>query len=73
MGARDVEIIEILDHWPSQDHHYYKVRSEDHCVYILRHDSPAQRWEVTMFERRNHEEDQDEEEHVFRHTFRGQV
>jgi hypothetical protein len=26
-----------------------------------------------MFERRNHEEDQDEEEHVFRHTFRGQV
>lgn len=71
MGGRSIEVIELIDYWPSQDHHYYKVRSEDECVFILRYDIIAEIWEVTMFERRDYQGNN--EAQVFHHNFRGKV
>jgi hypothetical protein len=49
-GARTVEILEILDRWLAPDHRYFKVRGDDGATYIIRHDTQAQRWEMTMFD-----------------------
>lgn len=69
---RSVEVIEIIDYWNSQEHRYYKVRSEDDCVYILRQEPNQILWEVTMFERREFSQDGSEQQ-VFHHNFRGKV
>lgn len=52
IGERPVEIAEILDRWLAPDHRYFKVRGDDGGTYILRHDTRADRWELTMFESR---------------------
>jgi hypothetical protein len=51
IGARRVEVVEIVDRWLAPDHRYFKVRGVDDGIYILRHDITADRWELTMFER----------------------
>lgn len=52
LGERAVEVKEILDRWISPEHRYFKVRGDDAGTYILRHDTGADRWELTLFERR---------------------
>ncbi len=44
-------IDEILDAWLSPDHRYFKVRGDDGDIYIIRHDSLADIWDLTMFKR----------------------
>lgn len=51
LGERVVEVREIIDRWLGQDHRYFKVRGDDNATYILRHDSGADIWELTMFDR----------------------
>jgi hypothetical protein len=51
LGERRVEVVEIVDRWLSPDHRYFKVRADDTGTYILRHDTAADRWELTLFER----------------------
>jgi hypothetical protein len=48
---RRVVITEILDRWLSPDHRYFKVRGDDICVYILRHDEATDQWEMTVIKR----------------------
>ncbi len=50
MGERVVEVDEVLDAWLAPDHRYFKVRGDDDAVYILRHDTEQQCWELTMFD-----------------------
>ena len=50
LGDRKIETVEIIDRWVGQDHRYFKVKGDDGAVYILRHDIPADRWELTMFD-----------------------
>ena len=50
MGERTVEVQEVLDAWLAPRHRYFRLRVEDGGVYILRHDSAQDRWEVTLFE-----------------------
>jgi hypothetical protein len=50
-GERAVEVKEVVDRWLGPDHRYFKVRGDDGSVYILRHDAPEDRWELTMFAR----------------------
>ena len=49
--ARMIEIVEIIDAWLAPDHRYFKVRGDNGACYILRHDVPAARWELTMYDR----------------------
>ena len=52
LGERSVAVTEILDRWLSPDHRYFKVRGDDGGSYILRHDTLADRWELTLFDSR---------------------
>jgi len=51
IGGRDVEVSEVLDRWLSPDHRYFKLKGDDGDTYILRHDTEADRWELTLFQR----------------------
>jgi hypothetical protein len=50
LGERPIAVAEILDRWLSPEHRYFKVRADDDGTYILRHDTRADRWELTMFQ-----------------------
>jgi hypothetical protein len=52
LGARQVEVQEVLDRWLSPEHRYFKVRGDDCAVYILRHDTETDRWALSLFDRR---------------------
>ena len=43
----------VLDAWIAPDHRYFKVKGDDGDVYIIRHDTNADVWELTMFKREN--------------------
>jgi hypothetical protein len=51
MGERLVGVTDVSDRWLAPDHRYFKVRGDDGDIYILRHDEPADRWELWMFQR----------------------
>lgn len=50
MGDKAIEIEEVVDQWLAPEYSYFKVRGNDHDMYILRHDALAYRWELTMFQ-----------------------
>ncbi len=50
LGERKVEVVEILDRWLSPDHRYFKLRGEDGGLYIIRHDTESDAWELTLFD-----------------------
>jgi len=50
LGARHVQVVEVVDRWLAPDHRYFKVRGDDDAVYILRHDPLRSAWELTVFE-----------------------
>jgi hypothetical protein len=33
------------------DHRYFKVRGDDKALYIIRHETATDTWELTMFDR----------------------
>jgi hypothetical protein len=47
---RTVELVELLDCWLAPDHRYFKMRAEDDATWILRHDQPSGRWELTLYQ-----------------------
>ena len=49
LGAQRVVVVEIIDRWLSPTHSYFKVRTDDGSLYILRHDLPTGQWEMTLF------------------------
>jgi len=49
ISDRRVEVTEVLDRWLAPEHRYFKVCGNDSCLYILRHDVVADRWELTKF------------------------
>lgn len=50
LGRRRVKVVTLLDNWPGSDHHYFKVMAEDGAVYVVRHDLPAQIWELAFYD-----------------------
>ena len=50
IGKRQIEVREIIDRWLEPDHRYFKVRGDDHGVYILRYDARADRWDMILFD-----------------------
>lgn len=51
LGDRKVEVEEVVDRWYGPDHRYFKLRGDDGALYLVRHDEPADRWELTLFQR----------------------
>ncbi|MFL5338225.1 MAG: hypothetical protein ACJ8H8_34925 [Geminicoccaceae bacterium] len=49
LGARAVEVTDIMDRWPGFDHSYVKLRGADGATYILRHDESAGAWHLVQF------------------------
>jgi hypothetical protein len=43
-------VADIIDQWYGPDYRYFKLKSDDGGIYILRHEEPAGRWELTMFD-----------------------
>lgn len=52
--GRSVELVEILDCWLGPDHRYFKMATDDGAIYILRHDTAHDRWELTMYRAARH-------------------
>lgn len=50
LGNRPVEITAIVDRWIAPDHRYFKVRSDDGALYILRHESSTGLWDLTLYD-----------------------
>lgn len=50
LGARGVEVLEVVDRWVAPDHRYFKLRGDDGDIYILRQDLPSGVWEMTLYE-----------------------
>jgi hypothetical protein len=51
LDGQRLEIRETIDQWLAPDHRYFKVRADDGALYILRHDTSLDSWELVMFER----------------------
>lgn len=56
IGARKVEVADVLDRWIGPDHRYFKLRGDDGGIYLLRHDEPGDRWELTVYDSGGREE-----------------
>lgn len=50
IGARRIEVSEVIDRWLAPEHRYFKLRGDDDGVYIIRHDAAEGSWELTFFD-----------------------
>lgn len=51
LGAKKIEVQDVLDRWMAPDHRYFKVLGHDKAVYILRHDAVTWDWELTFYQK----------------------
>ena len=51
MGPRHLEITEVVDRWLAPDYRYFKVRTQDEGVFILRRNVESSEWDLTFFTR----------------------
>ena len=56
IGQREINVTEIVDRWLDPTHRYFKLRGSDDGIYILRHDTGSDTWEMTMFNSGTREE-----------------
>lgn len=56
LGERRVAVTEILDRWLDPGHRYFKLRGDDGGVYLLRHDTSTDRWELRLFDAGRHDD-----------------
>ena len=49
IGQREVAVTEIIDRWLAPRHRYFKLRGDDGGIYLLRHDTIEDRWEMTLY------------------------
>jgi hypothetical protein len=48
LGERHVTVNEVIDRWLDPRHRYFKLRGDDGDIYLVRHDTVDDRWELTM-------------------------
>lgn len=51
IGARRVEVVDVLDRWLDPDHRYFKLLGDDGDTYLLRHDPEGDLWKLTLYRR----------------------
>lgn len=52
---KKIEVKQVVDSWLAPDHRYFKVTGDDGALYIIRHDTIRDQWELTMFQRQDAE------------------
>ena len=52
LKSRTIEVEEVLDRWIAPTHRYITVKGDDDDIYILRHETNKNIWELTLFEAR---------------------
>ena len=50
LGERCVEVSEVLDRWLDPAYRYFKLRGDDNGIYILRHSTDEDLWEMTLYD-----------------------
>ena len=50
IGPRQVAVIEVIDRWLDPTHRYFKLRGDDGGIYLVRHDTETDRWEMTLID-----------------------
>lgn len=50
IGKKVLKVEEVLDHWYGEGADYFKLKADDRCNYILRHDRDTDEWELVMME-----------------------
>ena len=50
LGAKKIEVRDVLDRCMAPDHRYFKVLGHDKAVYILRHDAISWDWDLTLYQ-----------------------
>ena len=50
LGERCIDVSEVLDRWLDPAHRYFKLRGNDNAIYILRHSTTEDSWEMTLFD-----------------------
>ncbi|MEA3276672.1 MAG: hypothetical protein U9Q81_15530 [Pseudomonadota bacterium] len=56
IGQREVAVTEIIDRWLDPRHRYFKLRGDDSGIYLLRHDTIEDRWEMNLYDSGRREE-----------------
>ncbi len=49
LGEREYLVEEVLDQWYGREDTFYKVRADDHHLYILRHIPGTDAWSLESF------------------------
>jgi len=55
IGARKIEVLDVLDRWLETDYGYFKISGDDGGTYILKNDVLAGDWELTLYDSGQHE------------------
>ena len=50
LGKHCYEVSEVIDQWYGPDYRYFKLRTEDDGIYILRHSEKDDCWELTLYD-----------------------
>lgn len=46
LGTRTYEVREAVDRWYGEDHAWFKLMADDGNLYLIRHDTAADEWEL---------------------------
>ena len=49
LGDHYLAVTAILDCWLAPDHRYFKVTTDDEGIWIIRHDTVQDVWELTAY------------------------
>lgn len=49
LGDHYQDVTEILDRWLAPDHRYFKLRTDDSSIWIIRHDTHRESWELVSY------------------------
>ena len=52
MGTCRIDIVAVEDRWLAPEHRYFKLIGDDDGLYIVRHDTRLDVWELTFYEAR---------------------
>ena len=50
LAGREITVQEILDRWIDPEHRYFKLRGDDGGIYILRHNTAVDSWELILYD-----------------------
>ncbi len=49
LGDKEFQVKEILDRWYGPDYSYFKVKTSDENIYILKYDENKDFWELEFY------------------------